>query len=211
MQTHAIGAKRSSRNFLCIHNPATVVAAVIASVVAASAVGCSAPVTPGSVQSAEPGSSGGDDAERSASRTKKTADFTLETIDGKTVSLSDYVGNSVVLLDFWATWCEPCLQAMPHLNEIYRKHQKSGFVLLSISMDGPDTVAEVRSYARRQNLSFPILLDEESRAVSLYNPRRSAPYAVLIARDGSILHRRDGFRSGDEVAIEAEVVEALSR
>jgi peroxiredoxin len=146
-----------------------------------------------------------------AAKTKKIADFSLETVDGKTVSLSDYVGENVILLDFWATWCEPCLAAMPHLNEIYRNHKDDGFVLLSISMDGPDTVAEVRSYSQRHNLDFPVLLDEESRAVSLYNPKRSAPFSVLIAKDGTILHKRDGYQPGDEVAIEAEVVEALSR
>jgi peroxiredoxin len=146
-----------------------------------------------------------------AANPKKIADFSLETVDGKTVSLSDYVGENVIMLDFWATWCEPCLAAMPHLNEIYRNHKDEGFVLLSISMDGPDTVAEVRSYSQRHNLDFPVLLDEESRAVSLYNPKRSAPFSLLIAKDGTILHKRDGYQPGDEVAIEAEVVEALSR
>lgn len=144
-------------------------------------------------------------------KTKKVADFSLETLDGNTVALSDYVGDKVVMLDFWATWCEPCLAAMPHLNRIYEKHKGDGFVLLSISMDGPDTVAEVRSYVQRHNLKFPVVLDEESRAVSLYNPKRSAPYSVLIAKDGTILHKRDGYQPGDETAIEQEVIQALGR
>ena len=139
------------------------------------------------------------------------ADFSLETIDGKTVSLSDYVGKNVIMIDFWATWCEPCLAAMPHLNEMYKTHKDEGFVLLSVSMDGPDTIAEVRSYTQRHNLEFPVLLDQESRAVSLYNPKRSAPFSVLIAKDGTILHKRDGYQPGDEVAIEEEVVDALSK
>jgi peroxiredoxin len=164
------------------------------------------PATGAAATSGEPGTT-----RSPAAKTKKIADFSLETVDGKTVSLSDYVGENVIMLDFWATWCEPCLAAMPHLNQIYRKHKDDGFVLLSISMDGPDTVAEVRSYSQRHNLDFPVLLDEESRAVSLYNPKRSAPFSVLIAKDGTILHKRDGYQPGDEVAIEAEVVEALSR
>ena len=174
--------------------------------------------SPSAVQTQQPtdqNSSGGDhsasSASQSTSQPRRSADFSLEAIDGKTVSLSDYIGKNVILLDFWATWCEPCLAAMPHLNEIYRKHSQNGFVLLSIAMDGPDTVAEVRSYARRHNLAFPILLDEESRAVSLFNPKRSAPFSVLIGKDGTVLHKRDGYRPGDESAIEAEVVEALSR
>lgn len=139
------------------------------------------------------------------------ADFTLETVEGKTVHLSDYLGKNVVMLDFWATWCEPCLSAMPHLNDIYKAHKDQGFVVLSIAMDGPDTVADVRSYAKRHALDFPVLLDQESRAVALYNPRRSAPFSVLIGRDGTIVSKRDGYVPGDEVSIEAEVVKALDR
>lgn len=139
------------------------------------------------------------------------ADFTLETVEGKTASLSDYTGKNVVMIDFWATWCEPCLSAMPHLTEIYNRHKDQGFVILSIAMDGPDTVAEVRSYVQRQALPFPVLLDQESRAVSLYNPRRSAPFSVILGRDGSVISKHDGFQAGDQVQIEKDVVEALAK
>ena len=176
---------------------------------AASGPEASTPAPPsGEAPAAQPDT----DPESSPSEAAKNiADFSLETVDGKTVSLSDYVGKNVIMLDFWATWCEPCLAAMPHLNEIYKEHKDEGFVLLSISMDGPDTVAEVRSYTQRHNLAFPVLLDQESRAVSLYNPKRSAPFSVLVAKDGTILHKRDGYQPGDEIAIEQEVVEALGK
>lgn len=184
---------------------------VALSVVTLSAA-CAGPSATGSEPANAATTATGDStAPEPTTQTKKIADFSLETLDGKTVSLSDYVGENVVMLDFWATWCEPCLAAMPHLNEIYNKHKADGFVLLSISMDGPDTVAEVRSYTQRHKLDFPVLLDEESRAVSLYNPKRSAPYSVLIARDGTILHKRDGYQPGDEMAIDEEVAEAVAR
>jgi peroxiredoxin len=170
------------------------------------------PATPASVAgNTTPGDARPGDTSSAGEATRNVADFTLETVDGETVHLSDYVGKNVILLDFWATWCEPCLAAMPHLQKMYETHKGDGFVVLSISMDGPETVAEVRSYVQRQNLSFPVLLDEESRAVSLYNPKRSAPYSVLIARDGTILHKRDGYQPGDEIEIEKEVVAAMGR
>ena len=167
------------------------------------------PASPTSAASGSSTEQAGDPGE--PAKPMQIADFSLETVDGKTVSLSDYVGKNVIMIDFWATWCEPCLAAMPHLNEIYKDHKDEGFMLLSVSMDGPDTVAEVRSYTQRHNLDFPVLLDQESRAVSLYNPKRSAPFSVLIAKDGTILHKRDGYQPGDEVAIEEEVVDALSK
>lgn len=191
---------------------------MLALVLASGWLACGAPAVSGkdpgvgeSTSQTQSSDSAANSAAKPKAASKKIADFSLETVDGKTVSLSDYVGNNVVMLDFWATWCEPCLAAMPHLNEIYRRHKSEGFVLLSISMDGPDTVAEVRAYCQRHKLAFPVLLDEESRAVSLYNPKRSAPFSVLIAKDGTILHKRDGYQAGDESAIEAEIVEALGQ
>ncbi len=196
----------AARSFALCSSLSLVVAATACSGPAATGP---TPVAPENQTATETPTRGSDETETPTP--KNIADFSLETVDGKTVSLSDYVGKKVILLDFWATWCEPCLAAMPHLNEIYKDHKDEGFVLLSISMDGPDTVAEVRSYTQRHNLDFPVLLDQESRAVSLYNPKRSAPYSVLIAKDGTILHKRDGYQPGDEVEIEDEVVEALAR
>src|SRR5512147_877671 len=67
--------------------------------------------------------------------------FTLKDVDGRSRSLSDNFGKNVVLLDFWATWCVPCEAEMPHLQRLYLRHKDKGFVLLGISMDGPETVA----------------------------------------------------------------------
>jgi peroxiredoxin len=161
-------------------------------------------------RSAEPATPGNTPSSASRATPARVADFTLETVDGKTVSLSDFTGKNVVMIDFWATWCEPCLSAQPLLNDMYKRHKDKGFVLLSIAMDGPDTVAEVRSYVQRQNLAFPVLLDQESRAVSLYNPKRSAPFSVIIGRDGSIVSKHDGFQVGDEIEIEKDVLAALA-
>jgi peroxiredoxin len=137
-------------------------------------------------------------------------DFTLESVKGKTFTLSEHVGKKVILMDFWATWCEPCLAEMPHLDRIYQKHKAEGLLVVGIAMDGPESVAEVRAYTERNQLSFPVLLDQESRVVSLYNPRRAAPFSVIITRDGSIFKKRDGYVPGDENDVEADVQAALA-
>jgi peroxiredoxin len=137
-------------------------------------------------------------------------DFTLQTLDGRTLSLSEYRGSHVVLVDFWATFCDPCLAAMPALEGLYRKHQQSGFIVLGVSIDGPDSVAQVRSQVRRLGVSFPILLDQETRAVALYNPKTSAPYSVLIGRDGRILAKKEGYVTGDAGALERDVERAVA-
>src|SRR5205809_7811112 len=66
-------------------------------------------------------------------------DFALPALDGKTVRLSEYRGKSVVLIDFWSTTCDPCMVEMPHLVELYKKHKDEGFVVLAVSLDGPES------------------------------------------------------------------------
>jgi peroxiredoxin len=137
-------------------------------------------------------------------------DFELETLSGATERLGDHLGKEVVLVDFWATFCEPCLASMPHLDALYRKYKDSGFVVLGVSIDGPDSIAQVRSEVGKLGVTFPILLDQETRVVGLYNPKTSAPYSVLIGRDGRILAKREGYAVGSN-ALEADIVAALGR
>jgi peroxiredoxin len=138
----------------------------------------------------------------------QATDFTLRDVDGKTVRLSDFSGQ-VVLIDFWATWCTPCEAEIPHLARIYGENKGRGFVVLAVSMDGPETLANVAPFARRYNLDFPVLLDEETKVVGIYNPKRTAPLSVLIDRKGQIARVRSGYDVGDEKLIEADVLGLL--
>jgi peroxiredoxin len=134
----------------------------------------------------------------------RAADFSLRDTAGRTVRLSDHLGK-VVLVNFWATWCVPCAAELPHLQRLYETHGAGGFVVLAIAMDGPESVAGVGPFARRYGLTFPVLLDEETSVVAVHNPRRTAPFTVLIGRDGAVAGSREGYTAGDEVALEAEI------
>ena len=136
-------------------------------------------------------------------------DFTAQDIDGKSVTLSSHIGQQVVLLDFIATWCEPCALEFPHLRTLYRENREKGFIIIAISVDGPETVSNVPGFARRNQLDFPMLLDEDSRIASLYNPKKSAPVTVLIDRSGKIVSIHEGFTPGDEVGLAANVESAI--
>ncbi len=69
--------------------------------------------------------------------------FTIRDLDGKHVRLSDY-GKNVVLMNFWATWCKGCTGELRHLEKLYQKYKVKGFVVLAISMDGPESQANVK-------------------------------------------------------------------
>jgi peroxiredoxin len=136
-------------------------------------------------------------------------DFALRDLGGRTVRLSDHRGQ-VVLINFWATWCVPCAAELPQLERLYQRYRDQGFVVLAISMDGPESSANVDPHARRYGLSFPVLLDEETRVVGVYNPKRTAPFTVMIGRDGAIAGRREGYHPGDEKQIESDIQALLA-
>lgn len=138
------------------------------------------------------------------------ADFELSTLTGGHERLADHLGKRVVLVDFWATFCEPCLLALPNLDALYRSRKDRGFVVLGVSIDEASNASRVRAEVSKLGLSFPILLDQDTRVIALYNPRATAPYSVLIGRDGRILRRQEGYTAGDRDALEQAIDQALA-
>lgn len=138
------------------------------------------------------------------------SDLSLRALDGQQFHLSDYLGKQVVILDFWTTWCQPCEAMLPQIDRLYRKYQSRGLVVLGISMDDSQTLSQVPGFVARYQLGFPVLLDEETKAVQLYNPRRTAPFQVIVDRSGRIVRERQGYNVGDEEILEAEISRLLA-
>jgi len=135
----------------------------------------------------------------------QASDFSLRSTDGRTVRLSDYLGRDVIMLNFWATWCVPCLGEMPALEKLHQGYKDQGFTLIGISIDGPESVANVGPTLRRFGISYTNVLDEETSVVALYNPARDAPYTVLIDRNGRIAETKLGYAPGDEAKLEQSI------
>ena len=144
-----------------------------------------------------------------AARAGTPPDFELATLTGGHERLSDHLGKQVILVDFWATFCEPCLLALPNLDALYRKHAARGFVVFGISIDEASSAARVRAEVSKLGLSFPILLDQDTRVIALYNPRATAPYSVLIGRDGRVIRRQEGYTGADRDELDREIGRAL--
>lgn len=137
-------------------------------------------------------------------------DFTLRDIENQAVSLADYRG-SVVLMNFWATWCGPCMQEMPHLQAMYDELKGQGFVVLSVSTDDARDASKVKPLVKAKRLTFPVVLDKETTVVSQYNPAKTLPYTVLIDRDGKIAKVHQGYNPGDEKNMRTEVLALLAK
>jgi len=130
-------------------------------------------------------------------------DFELTTIDGRRVKLSDLKGK-VVMIDFWATWCGPCVASTPTLNKLYAKYKERGFEILYVSVDEQADIYKIAPFVKEHKLGFPVLLDEGAKA--LYNVK-VFPTTIFIDREGNIRHRDTGF--GDESPRMLETVAEL--
>mgnify|MGYP000064713730 CR=1 FL=1 len=128
-------------------------------------------------------------------------DFTLRSTAGPNLRLHEQRGQ-VVLVNFWATWCGPCRQEMPHLNRLYDRYRGAGFVLLGINID--DDPRAAASLAAKLGLNFPVLLDSDKKVSRVYD-MSAMPATLLIDRDGRVRHIHRGYRDGVEKTYEEQV------
>ena len=139
---------------------------------------------------------------------ESASDFSLPSLDGGDVSLSDYLGKKVILINFFATWCDPCMKEMPKLNDMQADLGEKGLQVVSISVDDAKDHSKVKALTKRMRYTPVVLLDAETRVVNTYNPRKDMPYTLVIGKDKKIHHKKKGCTDGDEKKMRAWV-EAL--
>jgi peroxiredoxin len=132
-------------------------------------------------------------------------DFTLKNLAGGNLRLNEQRGR-VVLVNFWATWCGPCKQEMPHLTRLYDKYRAAGFVLLGVNVD--EDPRQAAAVAARLGVSFPVLFDADKTVSRLYD-LQSMPATVLIDRDGRVRYLHRGYREGLEEAYDRQIRELV--
>jgi cytochrome c biogenesis protein CcmG, thiol:disulfide interchange protein DsbE len=108
-------------------------------------------------------------------------------------TLADYKGK-IVLLNVWATWCEPCRAEMPSMEKLYKEFGPKGLEIVAVSVDDPGTDARIRLYAKELGLSFPILHDAAKETARNYQVT-GYPESFIIGREGTI--RRKVFAAAD--------------
>jgi len=140
------------------------------------------------------------------SRQKIADDFTLPRLDGTAFRLRDHHGK-VVLVNFWATWCPPCLAEMPAMERLWQQHRDGDFVMVAISVDADP--AKVAAFVAEHKLTFPIVLDPKMQVAGAYGVR-ALPSSFLVDRVGNLAGLAIGPRPWDNDASHS-LVEGLVR
>jgi peroxiredoxin len=129
---------------------------------------------------------------------KKAPDFTLPTLDGTEVSLSQFHGRPA-LINFWATWCLPCREEMPELVRSYEAHKSEGFMILGLNLTYSDTLLDVQAFVSEFHITFPVLLDKEGKVAEMLYPLPGVPTSIFINRDGTIERVQVGLMSEKQI------------
>jgi peroxiredoxin len=135
-------------------------------------------------------------------------EFSAVTLDGKGVSLAGARGN-VVLVNLWATWCEPCRFEFPELAALYERHAPKGLRLVGVSIDAERTPAELRDFVTRRKLPYEVWHDPENRSARAFRVE-TIPASFLFDKRGTLVWHRVGTVSAKDAGLEAAIVRALA-
>jgi thiol-disulfide isomerase/thioredoxin len=131
----------------------------------------------------------------SAAEIGKTApDFTLKSLAGSNLKLSELTGN-VVLINFWASWCGPCREEMPLLNALHNKYEPLGFTVIGVNVE--EDINGAKGFLKNFPVDFPVLLDNTNKVSKQYEVI-AMPTTVVVDRDGNMRYLHQGYKSGDE-------------
>jgi thiol-disulfide isomerase/thioredoxin len=132
----------------------------------------------------------------------------LPDLDGEPVDLGSYLGGGPLVLDFWATWCKPCLAALPELNALYRDLAPRGLQLVAINEDGQRNAAKVKPFVKTQGFDFPVLVDLNREVQSRLHVV-GLPTTFLLDSDGKVVRTSFGYRPGEIDGLRQEIESLL--
>jgi len=127
---------------------------------------------------------------------KAAADFTLQDMDGKNVSLSDFKGKPL-LIDFWATWCPPCRASIPGIQKLHKTYGDKGLVVLGISLDDSSSWDGVKAFRTEYGITYSVLKGTEDVAAKYLV--RSIPTLIIVDKQGNMTKRYLGYGNDEEI------------
>lgn len=137
-------------------------------------------------------------------------DLKLNSINNEDIQLKTLYSNGPLIVNFWATWCQPCKAEIPHLNKLLQKYSEKGLSIVGINQDSQKSVSKVKSFVSAQKIEYPIVLDTNNEVFSRLNGQ-VLPYSLLINKRGEIVFKHTGYNPGDERKIEEEILKLLDQ
>lgn len=138
----------------------------------------------------------------------QNTDLELKSPDNKWVNLQDELGEKLTILDFWATWCKPCINAMPKVNAIYEQYKTKGVNVIGINVDSPRNHAKVKPLLSSLKIMYPVFFDNNEDLSSELNVSVLPTLYILNAK-GELVYTHEGFSPGDADIIKAEIEKLL--
>ena len=138
----------------------------------------------------------------------KLPKMSLKMLNGKSTDVSSFLEDGPILINFWATWCAPCIKEMKYLDKFNKKYAESGFQVVSINTDTPRSLSKVKSFVKSRGYSFEILMDPKSEFIRKAGGK-VLPFLLLVNTDGTIFKRHMGYSPGDEITLEKEIGELI--
>jgi peroxiredoxin len=134
----------------------------------------------------------------------------MPNLEGEDIILSELLEEGPVLIDFWATWCKPCLKGLPGLQELHEAYESKGLTVLAVSVDSPRSRARVGPLIKSKKYTFEVLHDADGRVAKKYNAM-VLPRTVLVGPDGGIVYASVGYRPSNHKKIEEALRPLLSQ
>lgn len=128
--------------------------------------------------------------------------------DGKHALFSEYKGK-VLVLDFYATWCEPCRKSVPHLIGLQKKYETQGLQVIGLNVGGPDDEEKIPGFARELGIHYPLAIPDEELVTFLLSDSDAIPQTFVFDREGKLVDRLIGFGMSSGARIDAAVESAL--
>jgi peroxiredoxin len=139
----------------------------------------------------------------------KAPSFHAEDMNGGPVVLEDILGKGPIVVDFWATWCKPCIKELPHIQRLHDEYSAKGVTVLAVTIDSPKSQSRVKPFVTGRGFTFTVVMDGSQDVFRKMQGKGSIPYVVVLDADGNIRYRHTGYRPGDENELEKIVRELL--
>ena len=135
-------------------------------------------------------------------------DFRLRDLENQWKEYSDLKGDELTVIDFWATWCQPCIRSIPLLNEMAQEFESRGVNFIGVSIDGPRNQSKIQPFLNSMGVEYPVIRDIDSELMSDLGVT-AVPTLLMYDSNGDLIFYHEGFRPGDEDILRSHIEEHL--